>query len=204
MSHGLSGSSQHVEPNLTPLLDLVLQLLMFFIIVTNFSASQSYEPVDLAVSTTAAMPDDTASSRPTSEGDSDYLFLTIKPFKSADLLPRITDETQKKKAMDDFPSDDLPCVIAGSADPAPIKLVNPAGNPENDLDVWLKRYADDVKMLSPENKGLPPEKQKLHTTVILRTDGKINYEVVYRIMKACKDVGFPKLRVRALVEKVNG
>src|SRR5262252_4404922 len=40
MSHGGGGSSSEVDPNLTPLLDLVLQLLMFFIINVNFVSEQ--------------------------------------------------------------------------------------------------------------------------------------------------------------------
>lgn len=57
MSHG-AGEGSTAEPNLTPLLDLVLQLVMFFMLVANFSmeqvnsgdvtlpASQSARPVD--------------------------------------------------------------------------------------------------------------------------------------------------------------
>jgi biopolymer transport protein ExbD len=187
MSHGPSASSQHVEPNLTPLLDLVLQLLMFFIIVTNFSAAQSYEKVDLAHSDTASLPDDTASSRPTNAGEADYLFLTVKPYVKDDFTRRITDQTDQDKVEKDFPTDGLPCVVRG-ANPVPIK-------PDDDLDVWLKTYVKDTKKAAADG--------QLHTTIVLRTDGKIEYEVVYRIMNLCKTQGFPKLRVRAMVEKVD-
>jgi biopolymer transport protein ExbD len=45
MSHG--GDSANCDPNLTPLLDIVLQLLMFFILITRFeSVAQNPEPVD--------------------------------------------------------------------------------------------------------------------------------------------------------------
>ena len=40
MSHGGSDSGVSAEPNMTPLLDLVLQLLMFFIINVNFVSEQ--------------------------------------------------------------------------------------------------------------------------------------------------------------------
>lgn len=42
-----------VEPNLMPLLDLVLQLLMFFLIVANFVAEQSNQDIKLPEATTA-------------------------------------------------------------------------------------------------------------------------------------------------------
>jgi biopolymer transport protein ExbD len=44
MSHG---STDKCEPNFTPLLDLVLQLVMFFMIVTNFVMEQTSEEVKL-------------------------------------------------------------------------------------------------------------------------------------------------------------
>src|SRR5215210_3221106 len=44
MSHG---SSDKCEPNFTPLLDLVLQLVMFFMIVTNFVQEQTNVEIKL-------------------------------------------------------------------------------------------------------------------------------------------------------------
>lgn len=53
MSHGGGGDTQVCEPNLTPLLDLVLQILMFFIVTVNFVTEKTQEPVDLPNSHTA-------------------------------------------------------------------------------------------------------------------------------------------------------
>ena len=44
MSHG---STEKCEPNFTPLLDLVLQLVMFFMLCTNFVLDQSSDQVKL-------------------------------------------------------------------------------------------------------------------------------------------------------------
>ena len=55
MSHGANDVG---EPNLTPLLDLVLQLLMFFLIVANFVLDQSNQDIKLPEATTA-VPIDT-------------------------------------------------------------------------------------------------------------------------------------------------
>jgi biopolymer transport protein ExbD len=44
MSHG---STEKCEPNLVPLLDLVLQLIMFFMLCTNFVMDQSSDQVKL-------------------------------------------------------------------------------------------------------------------------------------------------------------
>jgi biopolymer transport protein ExbD len=51
MSHG--GNVDIPEPNLTPLLDLVMQLLMFFLIVANFVVEQNNQDVQLPEATTA-------------------------------------------------------------------------------------------------------------------------------------------------------
>ena len=52
MSHAVSNEAV-CEPNLMPLLDLVLQLLMFFLIVANFVAEQSNQDIKLPEATTA-------------------------------------------------------------------------------------------------------------------------------------------------------
>ena len=51
MSHG--GGSDSIEPDLTPLLDLVLQLLMFFIINVNFVSEQVNPDIKLPRSVSA-------------------------------------------------------------------------------------------------------------------------------------------------------
>ena len=49
--HG--GAAEAAEPNLTPLLDLVLQLVMFFMIVSNFIMEQTNEAVRLPIAVSA-------------------------------------------------------------------------------------------------------------------------------------------------------
>jgi biopolymer transport protein ExbD len=51
MSHG--GNPDIPEPNLTALLDLVMQLLMFFLIVANFVVEQNNQDIKLPEATTA-------------------------------------------------------------------------------------------------------------------------------------------------------
>jgi biopolymer transport protein ExbD len=46
MSHGSSGEGAVSEPNLTPLLDVVLQLLMFFMMCVNFVNEQVNENIN--------------------------------------------------------------------------------------------------------------------------------------------------------------
>ena len=53
MSHGGGGDDEIPEPNLTPLLDLVLQLVMFFMITTNFVMEQLNAKIQLPEATSA-------------------------------------------------------------------------------------------------------------------------------------------------------
>jgi biopolymer transport protein ExbD len=65
MSHG---STDKCEPNLTPLLDLVLQLVMFFMLVTNFAMEQTKAEIQLPQAIEAKVLD---------KGEGDPIFLNI-------------------------------------------------------------------------------------------------------------------------------
>ncbi len=67
MSHG-AGITIKAEPNLVPLLDLVLQMLMFFIITVNFVSSQVNENIKLPVAQMA---------QPMKKDITDVLYLNI-------------------------------------------------------------------------------------------------------------------------------
>src|SRR5438270_9862169 len=97
MSHGVAGAAPAMEPNLTPLLDMVLQLLMFFMMCVNFVTEQVSEDVKLPVSQSA---------RPMDKTESDVLFLNLKPFKSEEFRGRYRDNELQKFQEGD------PCVLA--------------------------------------------------------------------------------------------
>jgi biopolymer transport protein ExbD len=65
MSHG---SVEKNEPNLTPLLDVVLQLVMFFMISANFVMEQVNQELQLPVATAA---------KPTEKTDTDPIILNV-------------------------------------------------------------------------------------------------------------------------------
>jgi biopolymer transport protein ExbD len=70
MSHS-AGSLSHAEPNLTPLLDVVLQLLMFFMMCVNFVSEQVNEDVKLPKSQSA---------KPMMKDGTDTLLINLQPF----------------------------------------------------------------------------------------------------------------------------
>jgi biopolymer transport protein ExbD len=85
MSHG--ASDDEVDPNLTPLLDLVLQLLMFFIINVNFVSEQVNPDIKLPTSESA---------RPIDKADTGALFLNQKSMKAKDFVNRLSPADQDR------------------------------------------------------------------------------------------------------------
>jgi biopolymer transport protein ExbD len=68
MSHVPATDSIKAEPNLVPLLDLVFQLIMFFMICVNFVSEQVNEDIKLPIAQSA---------RPMEKGEVDVLFLNM-------------------------------------------------------------------------------------------------------------------------------
>jgi biopolymer transport protein ExbD len=69
MSHGAGGDDAiRAEPDLTPMLDLVMQLLMYFIVCANFIEVENNPDVQLPPSQAA---------RPIDKSEADILFLNV-------------------------------------------------------------------------------------------------------------------------------
>ena len=184
MAHG-HGSGETIEPNLTPLLDLVLQLLMLFMICGNY-ASESNDPVNLARSQTAKQLADTERADPSGPNqDHDFLFLTVKPYlreaNNGDLAAHIAPESR-----------DFLLAKYGDGDAYVIVPGHDAMRPGDELLVWLQ---DQYKKLSEKNNG------QVNTSVVIRPSADMDYAAVYRILRLCKDAHFTNLKVRALIAK---
>jgi biopolymer transport protein ExbD len=108
MPHGPAAEGSSAEPNLTPLLDMVLQLLMFFMMCVNFVTEQVSEDVKLPVSQSARAMDKT---------ETDVLFLNVKPFKAEEFRNRYRPEDLQKFQEGD------PCVLALLKPPMRLKEV---------------------------------------------------------------------------------
>src|SRR4051794_13729197 len=106
MSHGPASEGSAAEPNLTPLLDVVLQLLMFFMMCVNFVTEQVNEDVKLPESQSAV---------PMDKADTDVLFVNIKPFESRNFRDHVSPQTLAQ-LEDKFREGD-PCVLIVGKDP---------------------------------------------------------------------------------------
>src|SRR5689334_24068400 len=106
MSHGAADIGL-AEPNLTPLLDVVLQLLMFFMMCVNFVTEQVNEDVKLPESQSAA---------PMDKADVDVLFLNVKPFYTRDFQDRVKSPAALAELQRKFREND-PCVLIVGKEP---------------------------------------------------------------------------------------
>ena len=69
------GSIDRAEPNMTPLLDVVLQLIMFFMLVTNFAMEQVDEAIKLPTAVSA---------KPLDSKANDYALLNVRVNQTTD------------------------------------------------------------------------------------------------------------------------
>jgi biopolymer transport protein ExbD len=175
MSHGPSSEGSSAEPNLTPLLDVVMQLLMFFMMCVNFVSEQVSEDIKLPVSESA---------RPMDKTETDVLFINLRPFRIADFKGRPLDEREKLAIK--FKEED-PCILVVGR--FPMKIL--------ELQVWLKEQYEFAQKQAAE-KG--DKDKKVNTAIIIRAHKDTEYSEVYKVLNMCKVVGYKTLKLRAMTK----
>ncbi len=144
MSHA-HGSDDGGEPDLTAMLDLVMQLLMYFIMCANFIDQENTAEVLLPVAQMA---------RPITAEESDVLFVNV-------------DQDGKVLIL---------------------------GEPPKDIDatrLWLDNRALDARSKA----GSGP----IRTAIVIRAHRDATYDKVYQLMQACKEKGFKRFKLRAMI-----
>ncbi len=160
------------EPDFTPLLDVVLQLLMFFIMVVRFVPNQGdSELIKLPDAHEGHLLD---------MADRNTIFLNLRPFDEKYFRQRYSEQE-----WDNFPKDRFqpgePCILLFSKNDWPYNLVG--------LRQKLKDTFADAQRAAGGG--------EVQTVVIIRADKDTEYSTVYAILKDCKDIGFRKLKLRA-------
>ncbi len=178
MSHGAGGEGAAAEPNLTPLLDVVLQLLMFFMMCVNFVSEQVNEDIVLPRSQAV---------KPMDKTDPDVLFVNVKPFALADFQDRLPSDVLAR-VKEKFQEGDE-CILVPGKEPMR----------RNDLRVWLKQQYDDAKVAA-EQRGA----KDVNTAIVIRGHKEADYGQVFEILQMCKNVGFRRLMLRALTKNTPG
>jgi len=164
---------------LTPLLDVVLQLLMFFMMCVNFVNEQINSDIHLPESQSA---------KPMDKAETEVLFLNIRPFN----VKAFADfsEAYKDRLSAKFKPGDV-CVLLNRATEDKDKDKDDQALPAtaNELKFWLKQQAEDSKKKSGT--------LDVKTAIILRADADTEYAHIYQVLNICKGQGFKTLKLRA-------
>jgi biopolymer transport protein ExbD len=178
MSHGGGGAGSAAEPNLTPLLDVVLQLLMFFMMCVNFVNEQVNEEIALPRSQAV---------KPMDKADTDVLYINLKPFALQDFQDRLPADVLDRVKERFHEGDE--CVLIPGKEPMR----------RTDLKVWLKQQYDDAKQLAESRGG-----KDVNTAVVIRAHRDADYAQVFGILDMCKTTGYTRLKLRALTKNTPG
>jgi biopolymer transport protein ExbD len=171
VSHGPAAEGSSAEPNLTPLLDVVLQLLMFFMMCVNFVTEQVNEEIKLPKSESARLTD---------RRDTDLLFVNLKPFALADFKDRYSPE-DLVGLQDKFKEGDLCVTVIGEK---PKRLI--------DFRIYLKRQYEDAEKTAKDG--------KVNTAIVIRADQRTDYTQVYTVLHMCKVQGYSRMKLSALTK----
>jgi len=174
MSHGPASEGSSAEPNLTPLLDIVLQLLMFFMMCVNFVTEQVSGEVILPTSTSAI---------PLSKAETEVFFVNVKPFRELDYAKAPAawrEKLQAKHFEDKAPS----IIVLGEE--FPLKLI--------EFKEWLRTKRRDIDNLNKD------KTEKVNPTIILRAHGELEYGSIFQILTMCKEYSFKNMKVRATIK----
>jgi biopolymer transport protein ExbD len=169
------------EPELVPLLDLVLQMVMFFMACTRFAVENVREDVKLPLAQSA---------KPVSELGTDIFYVNIN--ERGDLLVNRTKVFRDGKidGMVGKEVDDFGRVLR------PGTFSKPRRNQE------IRSYLNDIyEKKKAEADKRPDEPGKVRTLVILRAHQDCKFTDVYEAMRMCREAQFAKMQMRATIEK---
>ena len=169
----MSASEHDAEPDFTPLLDVVLQLLMFFIMCVRFVPNQTSELIKLP---------DAKEGHLVEMSDRHTIFLNVRPYDEKYFQKRYSPEEWENFPKDKFQPGD-PCIMLFSKKDWPYTPASLRRRLE-------EAYTDEQNLLADKTADVP-------TVVVIRADRDTEYSTVYAILIDCKAAGFRKLKLRA-------
>src|SRR5262245_55064562 len=169
MSHS---SIQKSEPNLVPMLDLVLQLIMFFILCANFIANDLNENIKLPAAIQARLLDRNEDYVITLNMDSHGRILLVK----AD--DKLVEEILQQNRAD-------PRILTNKAEVAQYM----AG----------KMLLDKERIEQAKRRGVKVEPRP--SLVVLRADKQATYKMVNDVLEACRVAGYSDVQLRTKIEQ---
>jgi biopolymer transport protein ExbD len=188
--------NNELEVNLTPLLDLVLQLIMFFLACINFVSEQ--------VSSNVQLPDSTSAQEIQPKTEDEFIVINIELLRKDRLSPsgEIVRDAKNQPVRDPLEPHTFKFRIHGGQD---ITFTNTPESKAVGLATAMNRMtllAERLKLLLAARKNMNPKDVKsINIPVIVRADVETEYALIYLLIQQCKNAGFPRVELRANTSK---
>lgn len=188
----VSVDSNEMEINLTPLLDLVLQLIMFFLACINFAAEQ--------VSGNVLLPLSSSAQEIQPKTEQEYIMINIELVRKDRLSPTGTAvmTSDGKPVRDPVVPRTFRFRILGGED---ITMVDRPDQKALGLGRAMNRMkilADNLRLrLAARDKVQVDTIKELKVPVIVRADIETEYKLIYDLIQQCRNVGFQRIELRA-------
>lgn len=185
-----SVGESEMEVNLTPLLDLVLQLIMFFMACINFVSDQ--------LSASVILPDSQSAQEIQPKTENEVVVINIEMLRQ----PKLVDGQEVINPKDNKPELELATprttifrIFGGE----PITFTEERKGQGLGLAMeQVRNLANNIKLrIAVRDKRRPDEIKELKVPVIIRADIETEYQMVYNLITQCKGSGFPKVELRA-------
>lgn len=191
MASSPAGSNE-MEVNLTPLLDLVLQLIMFFLACINFAADQASSNVQLPMSLSAQ------EIQPKTEYE--FILINIELVRKDRLAPngepiRTSDN---KTVRDPVEPRAFKFRIIGGAEITFLDRPDQKSIGLGRAMSRMKTLADTLRFRIAAREKIDVSKVKeIKVPIIIRGDVETEYQLIYQLIQQCKSLGFQRIELRA-------
>ncbi|MFT3880180.1 MAG: biopolymer transporter ExbD [Gemmatales bacterium] len=187
-----SVGSNEMEVNLTPLLDLVLQLIMFFLACLNFAADQ--------VNANVMLPESLSATEIQPKTEQEYIMINIELVRK----DRLASNGEPVYGTDAKP-------VRDPVEPRTFRFRILGGDDITFIDrpdqkaIGLGRAMNRMKLLAENLKLRIAARDKVNVTtikelkvpVIVRADQETEYVMIYDLIQQCKNAGFQRIELRA-------
>jgi len=194
----VSTKTDTMDLNLTPLLDVVMQLIMFFMMCVNFVSDQ--------VSANVLLPTSLSAQEIMPKTDVDVLVINVEVKREVRMNPNGTPaRTPDGRIIRDLVLDEqgrkqTKIIFSGYDESKWFTDDNEAVG----LDYAQRKLAllaKDYRKKESLRVGKPSDQVQLRTVVIIRADVEARYGLVVQLLAQCTKEGFPKVEVRAFAAK---
>jgi biopolymer transport protein ExbD len=189
-----ASGSENMELNLTPLLDVVMQLVMFFLMCMNFVTDQ--------VNQNVLLPKSASAQEIMAKTDVDVLVINIEVRRAEKMDANgrpVRDPATGALVRELVLPKETKIVFTGLEEVPYFKDAN-EGAAIAKAQTYLARYAKLYKQKEANRQGKPVDQVAMKTVVVIRADEETRYGLVVQLIAQCNKEGFARVELRAQSE----